>query len=485
MLRQQLQQKLSQKLSPQQIQLMKMIQLPLQALEQRVKQELEDNPALEEGSLDFEAENSTDFDDYEDRESNTIEAEDINIDEYLSDDEIPSYRLHANNHSADDEEVRVPVTAGASFTQLLLDQLSMVSMTSDIQEIAEYLIGTIDDDGYIRRELMSILDDLAFTRNIFTTIEKLDVALEVVQTLDPPGVGARDLQECLLLQLRRRKQSSGVQNATLILDRCFDEFTKKHYERIEKKLGITEDQLKSAVEEIVKLNPKPGASAAQNVRGAEQVIPDFTIRIVEGELELTLNSRNAPELNVSRSYNEMLQHFQKTKENANKEQKEAVLFVKQKLDSAKWFIDAIKQRQHTLYITMQSIMHRQSAYFLSGDERLLEPMILKDIADEIHMDISTVSRVASSKYVQTPYGTFLIKNFFSESMTNEEGEEVSTRKIKKILEDLIADEDKRKPITDEKLAKALKEKGFPIARRTVAKYREQLNVPVARLRKQL
>jgi len=288
-----------------------------------------------------------------------------------------------------------------------------------------------------------------------------------------------------LIQLRRKKQSSAIQNATLILDRCFDEFTKKHYERIEKKLGITEDQLKGAVEEIVKLNPKPGASAAQNVRGAEQVIPDFTIRIVEGELELNLNSRNAPELNVSRSYNEMLQHFQKTKESANKEQKEAVLFVKQKLDSAKWFIDAIKQRQHTLFITMQAIMNRQSAYFLSGDERLLEPMILKDIADEIHMDISTVSRVASSKYVQTPYGTFLIKNFFSESMTNEEGEEVSTRKIKKILEDLISDEDKRKPITDEKLAKGLKEKGFPIARRTVAKYREQLNVPVARLRKQL
>ena len=485
MLRQQLQQKLSQKLSPQQIQLMKMIQLPLQALEQRVKQELEDNPALEEGALDFESDTTSEFDDYEDRESNTIEAEDINVDEYLSDDEIPSYRLHANNHSADDEETRVPITAGASFTQVLLDQLSMVSMETEVEEIAQYLIGTIDDDGYIRRELMAILDDLAFTRNLFTTYEKLEEALEAVQTLDPPGVGARDLQECLLLQLNRKRPTAGVTAAKEILDRCFDEFTKKHYERIEKKLGITEDQLKEAVEEIIKLNPKPGASAAQNVRGAEQVIPDFTIRIVEGELELTLNSRNAPELNVSRSYNEMLQHFQKTKESANKEQKEAVLFVKQKLDSAKLFIDAIKQRQHTLYITMQSIMNRQREYFLSGDERQLQPMILKDIADEIQMDISTVSRVASSKYVQTPYGTFLIKNFFSESMTNEEGEEVSTRKIKKILEDLISEEDKRKPITDEKLAGALKEKGFPIARRTVAKYREQLNIPVARLRKQL
>ncbi|QTN37999.1 RNA polymerase factor sigma-54 [Cryomorphaceae bacterium] len=485
MLKQQLQQKLSQKLSPQQIQLMKMIQLPLQALEQRVKQELEDNPALEEASLDFDNDTSTDFDDYEDREQNTIEAEDINVDEYLSDDEIPNYRLHANNHSADDEDARVPITAGATFTQILLDQLQMIKMDSEVGEIARYLVGAVDDDGYIRRELMAILDDLAFTRNIFTTLDKLEEALEVVQTLDPPGVGARDLQECLLLQLDRKAQSLAVTNAICILDKCFDEFSKKHYERITRKLDISEEELKDAIEEIVRLNPKPGASAAQNTRGAAQVIPDFTIKIVEGELELTLNSRNAPELNVSRSYNEMLQHFQKTKDKANKEQKEAVLFVKQKLDSAKWFIDAIKQRQHTLYITMNAIMEKQREYFLTGDERMMQPMILKDIADEIHMDISTVSRVASSKYVQTPYGTFLIKNFFSEAMTNEEGEEVSTRKIKKILEDLIGEEDKRKPITDEKLSVALKEKGFPIARRTVAKYREQLNIPVARLRKQL
>ncbi len=485
MLKQQLQQKLSQKLSPQQIQLMKMIQLPLQALEQRVKQELEDNPALEEASLDFDNDTSTDFDDYEDREQNTIEAEDINVDEYLSDDEIPNYRLHANNHSADDEDARVPITAGATFTQILLDQLQMINMDSEVGEIARYLVGAVDDDGYIRRELMAILDDLAFTRNIFTTLDKLEEALEVVQTLDPPGVGARDLQECLLLQLDRKAQNLAITNAIYILDKCFDEFTKKHYERITRKLDISEEELKDAIEEIVRLNPKPGASAAQNTRGAAQVIPDFTIKIVEGELELTLNSRNAPELNVSRSYNEMLQHFQKTKDKANKEQKEAVLFVKQKLDSAKWFIDAIKQRQHTLYITMNAIMEKQREYFLTGDERMMQPMILKDIADEIHMDISTVSRVASSKYVQTPYGTFLIKNFFSEAMTNEEGEEVSTRKIKKILEDLIGEEDKRKPITDEKLSVALKEKGFPIARRTVAKYREQLNIPVARLRKQL
>lgn len=485
MLKQQLQQKLSQKLSPQQIQLMKMIQLPLQALEQRVKQELEDNPALEEASLDFDNDTSTDFDDYEDREQNTIEAEDINVDEYLSDDEIPNYRLHANNHSADDEDARVPITAGATFTQILLDQLQMINMDSEVGEIARYLVGAVDDDGYIRRELMAILDDLAFTRNIFTTLDKLEEALEVVQTLDPPGVGARDLQECLLLQLDRKAQNLAITNAICILDKCFDEFTKKHFERITRKLDISEEELKDAIEEIVRLNPKPGASAAQNTRGAAQVIPDFTIKIVEGELELTLNSRNAPELNVSRSYNEMLQHFQKTKDKANKEQKEAVLFVKQKLDSAKWFIDAIKQRQHTLYITMNAIMEKQREYFLTGDERMMQPMILKDIADEIHMDISTVSRVASSKYVQTPYGTFLIKNFFSEAMTNEEGEEVSTRKIKKILEDLIGEEDKRKPITDEKLSVALKEKGFPIARRTVAKYREQLNIPVARLRKQL
>ena len=484
MLRQQLQQKLSQKLSPQQIQLMKMIQLPLQALEQRIKEELEDNPALEEGMLEMDSD-SSDFDDYEDREENTIEAEDINVDDYLSDDEIPSYRLQANNYSADDEEAMVPITAGATFTQVLREQFQMVNMDPEIEEIAEYLVGAVDDDGYIRRELISILDDLAFTGNIFTSIDKLEEALEVVQSLDPPGVGARDLQECLMIQLDRKRHTTAIENAICILDRCFDEFTKKHYSRITKKLEIDEEELKEAIEEIVKLNPKPGTSAAPNTRGAEQVIPDFTIKIVDGELELTLNSRNAPELNVSRSYSDMLHHFQKTKEKANKEQKEAVLFVKQKLDSAKWFIDAIKQRQHTLYITMNAIMEKQSDYFLTGDERMLKPMILKDIADEINMDISTVSRVASSKYVQTPYGTFLIKNFFSEAMTNEEGEEVSTRKIKKILEDLIGEEDKRKPITDEKLSKSLKEKGFPIARRTVAKYREQLNIPVARLRKQL
>ncbi len=462
-----------------------MIQLPVQALEQRVKQELEDNPALEEDFPDLDPDTSAELNDYEDSEQNTIEAEDINIDEYLSDDEIPGYRLHVSNYSEDDREASVPITAGATFVQVLLDQLQMTDMDPEVEEIARYLVGAVDDDGYIRRELMSILDDLAFTQNIFTTIDKLEEALSVVQTLDPPGVGARNLQECLLLQLERKTGSKAVKNAICILHHCFDEFTKKHYDQIIKKVNLSEEDLKGAINEIVKLNPKPGSSAAQNIRGAEQIIPDFTIRIVDGEPELTLHSRNTPELHINRSYNEMFQHFQKIRDRASREQKEAVLFVKQKLDSARWFIDAIKQRQHTLYATLNAIVEKQREYFLTGDERLFRPMILKDIADEIGMDISTVSRVASNKYVQTPYGTFLIKNFFSEAMTSQEGEEVSTRKIKKILEDFILEEDKRKPITDEKLSQALREKGFPIARRTVAKYREQLHIPVARLRKQL
>lgn len=486
MLKQQLSQKLLQKLSPQQIQLMKLIQLPTQALEQKIKEELEANPALEEGREDdMSAEDRlNEGDDTYDNDSDVIEAEDINVDEYLSDDEVPDYRYRANNYSADDEETSVPVSGGTSFHEYLTTQLGMRNLTGENRLVAEYLLGNIDDDGYIRRDLSSIVDDLAFTQNIFTDEARLEKILKEIQDLDPPGVGARDLKECLLLQLYRRQPTASILTAIAILEEHFDEFIKKHYQKMMDRLEIDEEFLKDAIHEISRLNPKPGNSSSNTQQSIQTVIPDFIINIQDGELELSLNARNAPELNVSREYKEMLESYKNTKEK-NKSQKEAILFVKQKLDGAKWFIDAIRQRQQTLMLTMSSIMNFQKEYFLSGDQRKLKPMILKDIADEISMDISTVSRVASNKYVQTPYGTFLIKEFFSESMKNEAGEDVSTKQIKKILEDSIGEEDKKKPLTDEKLAKLLKEKGFPIARRTVAKYREQLNIPVARLRKQL
>ncbi len=483
MLKQQLGQKLLQKLSPQQIQLMKLIQLPTLALEQKIKEELEENPALEEG-MDEQDDYGEEAESYEEQDSETIEAEDINVDEYLSDDEVPDYRLKANNYSPDDEDAQIPVSGGVTFSEILSDQINMLDLTEQQQKIALYLVGNIDDEGYIRRELSAVVDDLAFTQNIFTEEEELEKLLKKIQTLDPAGVGARNLQECLLLQLKRKNNSSSIQLARVIIEKHFDEFVKKHYKKLMDKLEIDEDYLREAIEEIVKLNPKPGNSGSGTSRAVQQVIPDFSISINDGELELALNGRNAPELNVSREYKDMLSTYKSTQEK-NKAQKEAVQFVKQKLDSAKWFIEAILQRQQTLLVTMSSIMNFQKEYFLTGDQRKLRPMILKDIADEIGMDISTVSRVASNKYVSTPYGTFLIKEFFSESMKNDAGEDVSTKEIKKILEESVAEENKRKPLTDDALAKLLKEKGYPIARRTIAKYREQLDIPVARLRKEL
>ncbi|MFD1062868.1 RNA polymerase factor sigma-54 [Winogradskyella litorisediminis] len=486
MLKQYLQFKLSQKLSPQQIQLMKLIQLPTQAFEQRLKQELEENPALDTGK---EKEAKDEFDEFDNsnddyNDNDTIDAGDINVDEYLSDDEIPDYRTHANNYSADDDEKSVPYASGTSFTQHLITQLNTFRLSDQEYEIAQFLVGSVDESGYIRRSLSDITDDLAFTQNVYTTEEEVEKVLGIVHQLDPAGVGARDLQECLSIQLHRKEQHPDVELATKIIDNAFDQFTKKHYKKLMQKFNITEEQLKDAISEIENLNPKPGGSYAGNNRMVEHVVPDFAIRIVDGELELTLNGRNAPELHVSRSYNNMLKGYKESKEKT-KAQKDAVMFIKQKLDAAKWFIEAVRQRQQTLFVTMSSIMHYQKEYFLTGDERNLKPMILKDIADEIEMDVSTVSRVANSKYVDTPYGTKLIKEFFSESMTNDQGEEVSTREIKKILETVIEEEDKKKPLTDDKLAKILKEKGYPIARRTVAKYREQLDIPVARLRKKI
>jgi len=484
MLKQFLQFKLSQKLSPQQIQLMKLIQLPTQAFEQRLKQELEENPALDNGKENAD-EYEDDFDNSEDfNDNDSINAEDINVDEYLSDDEIPDYRMQANNYSVDDEDKSIPYASGISFTQHLKTQLSTFRLDNEEEQIASFLVGSVDESGYIRRALADIMDDLAFTQNVYTTEDKIERVLKIVQQLDPAGVGARDLQECLSIQLQRKSINPNVELATDIIDKAFEQFTKKHYKKLLHKFNVSEIQLKDAILEIERLNPKPGGSYSGNIRMIEHVVPDFTIKILDGKLELTLNGRNAPELHVSREYSNMLKGYKESK-NKSKSQKDAVMFIKQKLDAAKWFIDAIRQRQQTLFVTMSAIMHYQTNYFLSGDERKLKPMILKDIADEIEMDVSTVSRVANSKYVDTPYGTKLIKEFFSESMKNDQGEDVSTREIKKILEMVIEDEDKKKPLTDEKLAKLLKEKGYPIARRTVAKYREQLDLPVARLRKQM
>lgn len=485
MLKQHLQFKLSQKLSPQQIQLMKLIQLPTQAFEQRLKQELEENPALESGKDDSSALDDDFGDTYEtDAESESINAEDINIDEYLSDDEIPDYRTRSSNYSADDDEKNIPYAAGISFHQYLINQLNTVYLDDQEWAVAEFLVGSVDESGYIRRPVTDIMDDLAFTQNIYVDEETIERVLKIVQDLDPPGVGARSLDECLIIQLKRKEQSPSVELAIDILEKSFDQFSKKHYDKLLQRHGITEDQLKDAIAEIEKLNPKPGGSYSGSNKIIEHIVPDFTIRIVDGDLELSLNGRNAPELHVSREYQNMLAGYKSSKDHS-KSQKDAVMFIKQKLDAAKWFIDAIKQRQQTLYITMNAIMEYQREYFLTGDERKLRPMILKDIADAIDMDVSTVSRVANSKYVDTPYGTKLIKEFFSESMKNVEGEDVSTKEIKKILENVIGEEDKKKPLTDDKLAGILKEKGYPIARRTVAKYREQLGIPVARLRKQI
>jgi len=483
MLKQSLQYKLLQKLSPQQIQLMKLIQLPTQAFEQKVKQEIEENPALDSGKetnddIDNELQNE-----YDDAGTETIET-DVNIDEYLSDDETPSYKLQSNNYSSDDDEKSIPYAAGTSFNQFLKSQLNTFRLEENERQIAEFLVGSIDSSGYIRRPLEDIVDDLAFSANIFTDEKVVTKMLSYVQQLDPAGVGAQSLEDCLLIQLKRKSQTPSRNLAVLILENSFEHFVKKHYKKLIQKFDITEDELKDAIDEISKLNPKPGGSYSSNSKIVEQIVPDFSIRIVEGKLDLTLNSRNAPELHISHEYNNMLKGYAASKDKS-KSQKDAVLFIKQKLDAAKWFIDAIKQRQQTLLLTMNAIIHRQEEYFLTGDERKLKPMILKDIADKIHMDVSTVSRVANSKYVDTPYGTKLIKEFFSESMKNDQGEDISTREIKKILQTIIESENKKKPLTDDKLSALLKEKGYLIARRTVAKYREQLNIPVARLRKEI
>jgi RNA polymerase sigma-54 factor len=488
MLKQFLNLKLSQKLSPQQIQLMKLIQLPTQAFEQRLLEEMNENPALEAGKEEDEYEKdefeNEDYDDYDDAESERIDAEDINIDEYLSNDETPGYKTQANNYSDDDDDRETPFAAPVSFHQDLINQLNTFILNDEEREIAEFLVGSIDDMGYIRRSVADMVDDMAFTQGIYTDEKMVEKMLQVIHELEPSGVGAQDLQECLLLQLKHKTPTESVELATDIIENQFDAFTKKHYDKLLQKYNVSNEQLKKAIHEIEKLNPKPGGSFTGNNKVTENVVPDFAIRIVDGELELTLNGRNAPSLHVSKDYQEMMQTYKDSRDKSA-QQKDAVQFIKQKLDSAKWFIDAIRQRQETLFVTMNAIMHYQEEYFLDGDETKLKPMILKDIADMVGLDISTISRVANSKYVETPYGTKLIKEFFSESMKNDQGEDVSTLEIKKILQNTIEEEDKKKPLPDDQLAEILKEKGYPIARRTIAKYREQLDIPVARMRKKM
>jgi len=488
MLKQGLFQKLQQKLSPQQIQLMKLLQVPTAELEQRIKQEIEENPALEEGEEggdeDLPTEDQAIAGSEEDGERDgSDDRDDIDLSDYFPDDDTPDYKLQVNNRGADEEEREVPLAGGTSFQEALMQQLALRDIDERTEELGQHLIGNLDEDGYLRRDLASIVNDLAFTQNVMTEVPELERALREVQALDPAGVGARDLRECLLLQLERMPREVHTLTAREVVARHFEAFSKKHYDRIVERMEITEEDLKAAVDVIVHLNPKPGNTARDTAKPTQEIVPDFQVLAIDGQLELTLNGRNAPELRISRQYRDMIAEYQRHRK--DREQREALQFIKQKLDSAKWFIDAIKQRQHTLLVTMEAIMEHQRDYFLTGDETKLRPMILKDIAERVHLDISTVSRVANSKYVQTNYGTLSLKFFFSESLSTESGEEVSTREVKKILQDAIDAEEKRKPLTDDELTALLKEKGYNIARRTVAKYREQLNIPVARLRKEL
>ncbi len=491
-LSQSLQQKLLQKLSPQQIQLMKLLQVPTANLEERIKEELEENPALEQ-SDDTHEEHDDDAKDEFDNEEDDFEPDgsedeyaNLDISEYVrDDDDVADYKLRDDNYPEIDEKRTLPFRIETTFHDYLLEQLRMLNLDERQRKIAEQIVGSIDDDGYLRRELGAIVDDLAFRQNITATEAEVENLILQIQKFDPPGVAARNLQESLLLQLDRKKEEGrDVQVAIDILEKYFDEFTKKHYEKIQRGLNLSDDDLKAAINQIIKLNPKPGGQVGDNHKGESYVIPDFFIHNNGGILELTLNSKNAPDLRISEGYREMLREYDKGSKK-DKRQKEAILFIKQKIDAAKWFIDAIKQRQNTLYTTMHAIMDYQKEFFRTGDETTLRPMILKDIAEITGLDISTVSRVANSKFVQTEFGTYRLKYFFSESLSTDSGEEVSTREVKKILSDMVENESKKKPLSDERLTEMLQQKGYNIARRTVAKYREQLNIPVARLRKQL
>ncbi len=488
------------KLSPQQIQLMKLLQLPLIELEQRIKEEMEVNPALEDTHendyddnepIDNDNENDNDNgenDDYNDDEVDFSKDDEFDINDYLPEEDLDdyAYKLQANNYSSDDDPYESPIVNEETFQDYLNQQLTYHDLTDEQFEIGEYIIGNLDDNGYLSRPIPNIVDDMLFTMNVETSEEEVSKVLSIVQQLDPPGIAARDLQECLLIQLKRLQEDNPFKDYSLsitIIKDCFEEFTKKHYDKIGKKLEVSNRELKPALDEILKLNPKPADASSSGTKNIHYITPDFFVFVRDGRVELSLDGRNTPELHVSKQYLKMLEDFTKSKD--SRSMQEAAQFVKQKIDAAKWFIDAINQRQNTLYITMKAIVDIQEEYFLTGDETKLKPMILKDVADKVGLDISTISRVANSKYVQTPYGTHLLKFFFSEGITNEEGEEVSTREIKKILKDSVENEDKSSPMTDEQLMLVLKEKGYPIARRTVAKYREQLGIPVGRMRRKM
>ena len=477
MLKQQLNIKLSQKLSPQQIQLMKMIQLSTLEFEQKIQNEIGENPALESGK-DV---NNDDLDD----NTEVNEAEDFNVDDYLNDDETPSYRTEINNYSSDEDDGKIiPISGGISFHQNLKSQAQNLILDENESPILDFLIGSVDESGYIRRDIEDLVDDLAFSQNMFVNIDEVKDVLKKVQTLDPPGVGAVNLRECLILQLKRKTTKSKVlELSEKILVESFDEFSRKHYQKLIDKYKITEKNLKEVIKFVSKLNPKPGGTSSNDSK-KNQIIPDFILTIDDGNVNVILNRRNAPELHVSNNYKEMLKGY-KESSSKNKANNEAVQFIKQKLDSAKWFIDGINQRYQTLFITINAIVEHQNEYFLTGDEKCLKPMILKNIANKINMDISTVSRVANSKYIDTPYGIKLVKSFFSEGMKNDEGETVSSIEVKNILEELISTENKKNPLADLAIASSLKNNGYIVARRTVAKYREQLGIPVARLRKEI
>jgi RNA polymerase sigma-54 factor len=484
MLKQRLQQKLLQKLSPQQIQMIKLLEVPTLQMEQRIKKELEENPALEEGTEEEEVPAEEEDDQFDEKDK---DEEEFTLDDYIEEDDIPEYRLQAKNNSKDeDKRTEIPFSVGYSFQEHLESQFSLRDLSEKQKILGEYILGNIDEDGYLRRELINIVDDLAFLQNVETTESELEEVLKIIQDLEPAGVGARTLRECLLLQIEKRDNTQrSMKLAHTILESYFEEFTKRHYDKIISRLGITETELKSAIDEVLRLNPKPGGVYSDPFNKTSQpIIPDFILELSEDGFDLHLNSKNLPELRLSSAYSEMLHSYSKDK-SQKKEMKDAVLFVKQKIDSARWFIDAIKQRQNTLLLTMNAILEYQQEYFIDGDETKLKPMILKDVAEMTGLDISTVSRVANSKFVQTHFGIFPLKFFFSEGLQTDSGEEVSTREIKRILQDCIENEQKRRPLTDESLTDILQEKGYQIARRTVAKYREQLNIPVARLRREI
>lgn len=483
-LKQQLQLKQQQKLSPMQMQVIKLTELPVLELEERIKQELEENPALEEG---LEPNDNSEYDDeYGSEDDTNISQEDLTLGDYMNEDEIPDYQLRDNNRQGVGKQEEIPFSVAASLHEYLIEQLGECELNDENQKVAEYIIGNIDESGYLDRSLSAISDDLIFQQNIDIPVSRLEEILKVIQDFEPAGIAARNLQECLLLQLGRKEKSEIVDYAINIITNLFDEFTKRHYDKIIRQLNIDEEILKEVIQEITTLNPKPGNNWGDSLSiTLSTIVPDFTIDSYGGELFLSLNNRNIPDLRVSREYSELFKGFSDNKESMSADSKNTVLFVKQKLDSARWFIDAIKQRQDTLQRTMQAIMDMQYDFFLTGDESQLKPMILKDVALQTGYDISTISRVSNSKYVQTSFGIYPLKYFFSESMQTDTGEEISSREVKAILKECIENEDKKKPLTDDKLSEILNERGYIIARRTVAKYREQMNLPVARLRKEI